>query len=162
MFGIAVDTLDSSLAIKDISRLKKKGDKKMPETDRPSKKLREFICKFQNLEFEEIESRFLRYNACISVVNHGRFRARYSVTYQINGNKITAVATHSFRRRQGLTKEFVVPKVAKLVKLKIEIRTFGKWKTLLKKSLEGPYFRAYKLSGGRVFANIKEITSRNS
>jgi len=160
--GIALDTIDSSIAVVDIFRLKKKGSKKISDTDRPSRKLREFICKFQNLELEEIESRFLRYNACISVMNLGRFRARYSVTYQINHNKITAVATESFRRKQGLTKEFVIPKVGTCVILTIEKRRLVKWKTLLKISLEPPYFKAYKLSGGRIFSKIKEITIKNN
>lgn len=162
LIGIAADTADSAFAYKDMSRIK---NNTIQDSDRPSYKLREFICKFQKLDFEEIESRFIKFNAGVSVVNKGRFRARFNVSYLIDSVKVVAVATKKFKRKESCTKEFIIPKVAKHAVLKIEILRLGFgwkggysiWKKVLKTEIRPPYFKVFKLTGTKLFPKIVEL-----
>ena len=167
LIGIAMDTADSTFAGIDVYRLKKD---QVCDTDKPSRKLRQFICKFQNLEFEEIESRFLRYNAGISVINKGRFQAKFKVTYLLEDSTITAVNTDNFKRKQAVLKEFNIPKKATHVMLTIKILQFGLgcgfgcnlWKTMLEEEIKHPYFKVFNLSGTFCFPRINEIKSQQN
>jgi hypothetical protein len=159
--GIVLDTLDSGLAAVDIYKTQKSLVK---DVDKPSNKVRQFITKFKTLDFEEIESRFVKFNAGVSIINRGRFKARFSITYLIGDSKITAVATEAFKRKQVILKEFNIPKVGACVVLKVEISMVScrfLWRVIFKKEIEPPYFKIFELNGNKLFPRIKEITSNN-
>jgi hypothetical protein len=163
LIGIAIDTLDTVIAAKDIYFV-------ADTSNKPSQKLRQFILKFQKLKFEEIESRFVKFNGGVSVVNRGFFSARFNVTYYIDDNKVTALATESFGRKKTITKEFLVPKAAQKAFLKIEILVFGTgcnlksnvWRKLFKEEIQLPFFKVYKLSGSILNTKIREIKIKNN
>lgn len=160
--GIVIDTVDSGLASRDIYRTKKS---LVRDEEKPSKILRQFITKFRTLDFDEIESRFVKFNAGISVVNRGRFKARFSVKYLIGESEIIAVATETFKRKQALLKEFNVPKVGTFVVLKIEVLMVNcdlLWKVVFKEEIRPPYFRVFELSGSQILPHIKEIKYQGS
>jgi hypothetical protein len=164
MIGIAIDTVDTALAIKDIYDFKRLDANYI---NKPSKKLREYIVKFQKLKFEEIENRFIKFNAGISVINKGFYSTRFKVTYLIDDKKITAFATESFNRKQTITKEFLIPKLAESAFLKIEVLVLGfgcnlqtnYWKKIIKLEISPPYFKVFKLTGNKFNPKIKEINS---
>ena len=161
--GIAIDTIDTTIAANDI--VHHKNQDKTYDLNRPSKRLREFVLRFENLRFEEIEKSFVRCNAAVSVVNRGHYSARLSVTYFIDGKKVKLFATEGFGRKQTVTKEFLLPKIAKSAYLKIETMTIGCscnlptnfWRLLLKQEIKLPYFKVYKLTGTNIFPKIKQI-----
>ena len=166
LIGITVDTVDTAMAIKDIRKLRNKTTK---DSEKPSRKLREFITKFKKLDIEEIERSFIQCNGGISLINNGFFYARFKICYFLDDAKMTSYESEIISRHSTHVKEFLIPKSGKDAILKIEILVFGfgcnspfnVWKVLRREKIQVPYFKILKLTGTAFNPNLKEIKCQN-